>query len=93
MFLGEYTIPVISGICLCVAYVVKKWIPDEKNKYIPTLCAVLGLILALALNWGAVNIGVILGGLFSGLSATGLHQTFKQIVEGEKDKGGKNKNE
>ena len=40
-FLTEFMVPVIVGICLCVGYVVKKWIKDVDNKYIPTICAVL----------------------------------------------------
>ena len=27
-FLNEYMLPVVLGICLCVGYVVKKWIKD-----------------------------------------------------------------
>ena len=49
-FLTEFMVPVIVGICLCVGYVVKKWINDVDNKYIPTICAVLGVILAVWIN-------------------------------------------
>ena len=45
-FISEYMVPVIVGICLCVGYVVKSWVKDVDNKYIPTMCAVLGVILA-----------------------------------------------
>ena len=45
--LTEFMVPVIVGICLCVGYVVKKWIKDVDNKYIPTICAALGVILAI----------------------------------------------
>lgn len=36
-FLTEFMVPVIVGICLCIGYVVKKWIKDVDNKYIPTI--------------------------------------------------------
>ena len=44
-FLTEFMVPVIVGICLCVGYVVKKWIKDVDNKYIPTICLIPVLIM------------------------------------------------
>lgn len=84
-FLSEYFVLVIVGICLCVGYVVKKWIKDVDNKYIPTICAILGVILAIWLNGWTVTPAVILSGMFSGLASTGLHQMFIQYI----DKGSK----
>lgn len=85
-FLYEYQIPIIVGICLCIGYIVKKWIKDVDNKWIPTICAIIGIMLALWINAWAVTPQVVLQGLFSGLSATGLHQMFKQIIDGKSDK-------
>mgnify|MGYP002597874335 FL=1 len=84
-FLTEFMVTVIVGICLCVGYVIKKWIKDVDNKWIPTVCAVLGVILAIWMNGWSVSPSIILSGLFSGLASTGLHQLFKQYLE----KGGK----
>lgn len=81
-FLSEYMIPVIVGICLCVGWIVKQWIKDVDNRYIPTICAVLGVALACWMNWPEITSTVILSGLASGLASTGLHQAFKQILEG-----------
>lgn len=83
-FLSDFIAPVIVGICLCVGALVKGYIKDVDNKYIPTICAVLGVILA---AWSAgwqINPQVILTGLISGWASTGLHQTFKQYIEGKK---------
>lgn len=80
-FLNDYMIPVIIGICLMVGYIVKHWIKDVDNKIIPTLCAVLGVLLALWMNWGNITPEVVLSGLASGLASTGLHQAFKQLIE------------
>lgn len=80
-FLNDYMIPVIIGICLMVGYIVKHWVKDVDNKIIPTLCAVLGVVVALWMNWGNITPEVILSGLASGLASTGLHQAFKQLVE------------
>lgn len=79
-FLNDFMIPVIVGICLMVGYIVKHWIKDVDNKIIPTLCAVLGVLLALWMNWGNITPEVVLGGLVSGLASTGLHQAFTQLI-------------
>ena len=80
-FLTEFMVPVIVGICLCVGYVVKKWIKDVDNKFIPTICAVLGVFLAIWLNSWTVTPAIILSGLLSGLASTGLHQLFVQYLD------------
>lgn len=41
-FLNEFMLPVVVGICLCTGFIVKKWVRDVDNKYIPTIVAVLG---------------------------------------------------
>ena len=84
-FLSEYLVLVIVRICLCVGYIVKKWIKDVDNKFIPTICAVLGVFLAIWLNSWTVTPAIILSGLLSGLASTGLHQLFVQYL----DKGAK----
>ena len=89
-FLTEFMVPVIVGICLCVGYIVKKWINDVDNKYIPTICAAIGVILAIWLNgWTEFTASILLSGLFSGLASTGLHQLFKQLLEKGGNKDGK----
>lgn len=82
-FLTEYMAPVIVGICLCVGYVLKHWVNDVDNKIIPTVCAVIGALLAVWLNWPSVTPDVILTGMASGLASTGLHQAVKQLINRE----------
>ena len=79
-FLNGYTIPVIVGICLIVGYIVKHWVKDVDNKIIPTLCATLGVVVAVWMYWGNITPDVILMGLASGLASTGLHQAVKQLI-------------
>lgn len=79
-FLTEYMAPVIIGLCLCVGYVVKHWVADVDNKIIPTLCAILGVVVATWMHWGNITPEVVLTGLASGLASTGLHQAFKQML-------------
>lgn len=81
-FLNDYVVLVIVGICLCVGYVLKNSFPSLDNKYIPLIMAVLGVVL----NVWIVKIispDVILGGMFSGLASTGLHQLFVTLINKE----------
>lgn len=74
-------LPVVLGICLCAGYVIKQWVTDVDNKYIPTICAVLGIFLASWINGWIITPQIALGGMVSGLASTGLHQVFKQYLE------------
>lgn len=75
-----YIIPVIVGICLIVGYIVKHCTGTD-NKFIPALVTVLGVALAVWMNWPAITPEIILGGAISGLASTGMHQLFKQWIE------------
>lgn len=79
-FLNEYMLPVVLGVCLCVGYIVKQWIKDVDNKYIPTIVAILGVILSAWINEWNFSPEVILSGMISGLASTGMHQLFKQFI-------------
>ena len=80
-FLQNYMMPVVVGICLCVGFVLKKWVKDVDNKYIPTICALLGVIIAAWIQGWMLTPEVVLSGLISGLASTGLHQAFKHYLE------------
>lgn len=80
-FLSEYMLPVVLGICLCVGFVVKKWVRDVDNKYIPTIVSVLGIILSSWVHAWQVTPEIVLGGLTSGLASTGMYELFRQFIE------------
>lgn len=83
-FLNDYLVLMVIGICLCVGYVLKHVIPSEAvNKYIPLIMAVLGVAVNVWLNKYAFSPEILLGGMASGLASTGMHQLFKQFVEGK----------
>ena len=82
-FLNDFMLPVVLGICLCVGYVIKKWIADVDNKYIPTIVLVIGVVLSIWISGWQVTPEVILSGMISGLGSTGMHQLFKQFIEKE----------
>ena len=75
--LQEYTVPIIVAICFCIGFIVKKWVKDVSNKWIPTICAVLGVILNIWTNSWTIDPSILLGGLASGLAATGIDQLIK----------------
>lgn len=81
-FLTNYLVCVIVGTCLCVGFVIKTSIPKIDNKYIPLIMAVLGIVLNVWINMSFTP-DILLGGLFSGLASTGLHQAFKQVINKE----------
>lgn len=80
-FLNDYLVLIVVGICLCVGYVIKHYIPsDAVNKYIPLIMAVLGVIINTWLNGFTFTPEILLGGLASGLASTGMHQVFTQFI-------------
>lgn len=83
-FLTNYLVVLVVGICVCVGYVVKTSFPSIDNKHIPLIMAILGVILNIWLNKWNINPEILLGGLFSGLSSTGLHQIFKNLIQNKK---------
>ena len=65
--------------CLCFGYVIKRWVKDVENKYIPTILAVLGAVLNVIES--GMSLESIVYGAFMGLTATGLHQAFTRFIE------------
>ena len=80
--LDAYLVPVIVALCLIVGYIIKHWIKDADNRIIPTVVTLVGAAAAIAMNWGAVTVEIIVSGAVSGLASTGLHQMFKQWIDG-----------
>lgn len=80
-FLNEFMMPVVLGICLVIGWIVKKWIADIDNKYIPTIVTILGAVLAVWFNSWVVTPEIILSGLITGAASTGMHQLFTQFIE------------
>jgi hypothetical protein len=79
-FIIQLYVPIIVVACLVVGYIVKMWIKDVDNKYIPTIVTILGALLGgITLGW---TLQSIVAGAVSGLASTGLHQLFKQLIEG-----------
>lgn len=79
-FLNDYVVLVIVGICACIGYVLKNSFPKFDNKYIPCIMALLGCALNIWIA-GGISPEIMLGGMFSGLASTGLHQVFVNLIQ------------
>ena len=83
-FITSYFVPVVMAGCLATGYVVKKWIKDVDNKYIPTFVFIEGAILyCIVMN--NVTVESIVGGAICGLASTGLHQAFTRLIENKEN--------
>ena len=85
-FLTNFSVPVIVGICLCVGYILKNAVPTDKiNRFIPLVMSVIVLGLNIWINM-SVSPEIILGGIFSGLSSTGLYEMFRNLIHNKEGK-------
>ena len=79
-YLTKYAVPLIVGICLCVGYIIKNMIPSDKiNRFIPLIMGILGVVLNVWVNMD-FTAEILLVGLFSGLSSTGLYEMFRNLI-------------
>lgn len=74
----NYLIPIITVGCLCIGFVLKKWLPTD-DKWIPTILLVLGAVSG-AILFGFDYEGIVKG-MLSGLASVGLHQAFHQFIK------------
>lgn len=70
--------PIITAACLCIGFVMKRWMPTD-DKWIPTILCFIGALSGLIL-FGVDYEGVVKG-MVSGLAAVGMHQLFKQHMK------------
>lgn len=85
-FLENYVVLVILGICYCVGYIIKHAVKSDKlDRFIPLIVGGLGVFLNVWAKGWAVSPDIILGGLASGLAATGTNQIFKQLAKEDED--------
>lgn len=82
------TIPIIVVACYGLIELIKK--TSLESKWYPVLSGAIGSVLAVLLYFIAPEIvgmsspwAALVGGLASGLAATGTNQVFKQLMNGE----------
>ena len=90
-FLNAYLIPEVTILCLLLGYIVKMWVKDIDNKWIPVICGVVGGALGIAgmfvmPDFPATDyITAVAVGIVSGLAATGVDQAVKQMTKKESE--------
>ncbi len=78
--LNEYVVAVVMAICFAVGYLIKHSLDFIPNKYIPLIVGVLGVFLNIWMNAWTLTPNVLLGGLASGLAATGAFEGVRNMA-------------
>ena len=85
-FLTSYVNVLTLGICLCVGYALKTAFDKFPNKYIPLAAMILGCVINIVMYFkSGINVEVILSGMISGLSSTGLYEMFRNLGKTKQD--------
>ena len=77
--LSEYIVVIVMAICLAVGYIIKHFLPMD-NKWIPLIMGVLGIVINIWVSGWAFTPQILLGGLASGLAATGAFELIKNMA-------------
>ena len=83
--LNDHLVTVVVLACLIVGYLIKHTFEFIPNKYIPTILAIFGAGINVAVS--GTNIEAVVYGAFMGLASTGFHEMFRNFVEGRKEEG------
>ena len=76
--LDAYIIPIIVIACMCIGYVLKKWLPTD-DKWIPTILLIIGGVSGILVS-GFTYEGVAMG-MLSAMASVGLHQVVHQHLK------------
>ena len=80
MNIQDYVVAAIAVFTYLSLLIVKPLLPEGWNKYIPLIAGVLGCFANIWLNQWQITFPIVLEGLASGLSATGIDQLIKQTT-------------
>lgn len=79
-FLTDYIVLVTFGVCICAGWILKQWSVIPNNIIVPVL-AVLGVVINMWSNAWAITPEILLGGMFSGIAASGTYEYIKRFLE------------
>ena len=78
-FLTDYIVLVAFGVCICIGWILKQLNIIPNNIIVPIL-AVIGIIInAWSNNW-TITPEILLGGMFSGIAASGAYEYVKRFL-------------
>lgn len=80
---NESFVAVVMIACLVLGYLIKTSLDFIPNKYIPTILAIFGAIVNIAVS--GVGIESVVYGALMGLASTGFYEMFRNFVEGRKE--------
>ena len=80
--LNDYIVVLVMAICLAIGYIIKHFLPMD-NKWIPLIMGCLGVLINVWVNAWGFTPDVLLGGLASGLAATGAFEMVRNLVGSE----------
>lgn len=67
-----------------MGYVLKTAFDRFPNKFIPLSALIVGLVISVLLNFHkGITVAVLLRGMVSGLSSTGMYELLRNILEGK----------
>ena len=77
--LSNYVVAITMAICLAIGYLIKHSLNFIPNKYIPLILAIIGIGVNIWINQ-TFTPEIFLGGLASGLAATGAFEAVRNIT-------------
>ena len=83
-FLTDYIVLVAFGVCICIGWILKQWSVIPNNIIVPAL-AVIGVVINMWSNAWAISPEILLGGLASGIAASGAYEYIKRFIENKNE--------
>lgn len=81
-FLADYIVLVAFGVCICVGWILKQWKVIPNNIIVPAL-AIIGVVINMWSNDWTITPEILLGGMFSGIAASGAYEYIKRFITEE----------
>lgn len=80
MNFNDFIILIPCGTAMVIGFLAKNTLTFIPNKFIPLICAVIGVIVNVWINLSFTP-EILLSGLISGISATGLFEVIKNLTK------------
>lgn len=76
----QYVQPLIMALCYSIGFLIKTSIPFIDNRFIPLIVSICGIFFNIWANKWKVSPEIILVGMASGLSATGMNELITHLI-------------